>query len=81
MQGSNPTFANLNQTSLRVLSRYFWTIRTAPGDKLVYQGEMVDTIYFVATGSLEVKSGNDLVGLIGMCFSCWFSVLLLLLLL
>lgn len=61
----NRAFANLEYTALRVLSRYFWTIRTSPGDKLVFQGENVDTIYFVATGSLEVKHGKDLIGLIG----------------
>jgi len=33
---------------------------------LINTGEEVNTVYFVATGSLEVYSGNDLTGLIGM---------------
>ena len=32
-------------------------------------GEYVDTIYFVATGALEVKSGDNIMGLIGLYFS------------
>lgn len=62
---SNPAFGRLNTTSLRCLARYLWTIRTSPGDMLIYQGENVENIYFVATGSVEVKDGDDLVGLIG----------------
>lgn len=60
-------FKGVSLTALRVLSRYFDTIRTSPGDKLIYQGESVESLYFVATGSLEVKQGDDLIGLIGMC--------------
>lgn len=58
-------FKGVSLTALRVLSRYFDTIRTSPGDKLIYQGESVESLYFVATGSLEVKQGDDLIGLIG----------------
>ena len=63
---SNSAFKHLSDSALRALSRYFWTIRTAPGDKLINTGEVVDTIYFIATGSLEVYADKDLTGLIGM---------------
>lgn len=62
---NNSAFRHLSDPALRALSRYFWTIRTAPGDKLITTGEEVNTVYFVANGSLEVYSGNDLTGLIG----------------
>ena len=62
---SNKGFKKLSKTSLRAISRYLCTIRTATGDKVVCFGEYVDTIYFVATGALEVKSGANIMGLIG----------------
>ena len=68
---SNKAFKHLSDQALRALSRYFWTIRTVPGDKLITTGEIVDTIYFVATGSLEVYSSTDLTGLIGINYNFW----------
>ncbi|XP_066936219.1 potassium voltage-gated channel subfamily H member 1-like [Clytia hemisphaerica] len=62
---NNSAFTHLSEPALRALSRFFYTTRTAPGDKLINTGEEVDTVYFVADGSLEVYSGTELVGLIG----------------
>lgn len=74
---SDPAFSHLSDSALRALSRYFWTIRTAPGDKLIYTGEEVNTVYFVAKGSLEVYSGDDLTGLIGkpIIYFAWTCIL------
>ena len=61
-----PSFKNMSKNALRSVSRYFWTLRTAPCDILVNNGEMVDSIYFVVSGAFEVNSEKDLVGLIGI---------------
>ncbi|XP_065661225.1 potassium voltage-gated channel subfamily H member 1 isoform X3 [Hydra vulgaris] len=62
---NEPAFRHLSKNALRALSRYFWTSRTSPGDKIIYQGELVTSIYFVTCGSFEVKDGSSLIGLIG----------------
>ena len=55
--------------ALRQLARKFWTLNTAPGDKMVYQGELLNTLYFVVSGSLEVKDDKDIVRLLGRSFN------------
>ncbi|XP_047132757.1 potassium voltage-gated channel subfamily H member 6 isoform X1 [Hydra vulgaris] len=62
---NEPAFRHLSKNALRALSRFFWTLRTSPGDKIIYQGELVTSIYFVTCGSFEVKDGSSLIGLIG----------------
>lgn len=37
----------------------------APGDRIIHHGESLDVIYFIARGSLEVKQGETVVGLLG----------------
>ena len=61
----NSSFYKLKKMALRQLARKFWTLNTAPGDKLVYQGEMLETLYFVVSGALEVKDDKDIVRLLG----------------
>ncbi|XP_047132762.1 potassium voltage-gated channel subfamily H member 2 isoform X1 [Hydra vulgaris] len=58
-------FHYLSENALRALSRYFWTLRTFSGDKLIQQGEIVTSIYFVTYGLFEIKDGSDLIGLVG----------------
>ena len=41
------------------------TIRNASGDKLVYAGELISTIYFVSSGALEVKLQDEVMGILG----------------
>ena len=40
-------------------------IHLSPGDKIIYQGENIEALYFIENGSVEVKHGDALVGLIG----------------
>lgn len=37
----------------------------APGDRIIHHGESLDVLYFIARGSLEVKQGDTVVGLLG----------------
>ncbi|XP_012554706.2 potassium voltage-gated channel subfamily H member 1 isoform X1 [Hydra vulgaris] len=61
---NEPAFRFLSKNALRALSRCFWTLRTSPGDKIIYQEEIVTSIYFVTCGSFEVKETGNLIGLI-----------------
>ncbi|XP_065661226.1 potassium voltage-gated channel subfamily H member 5 isoform X3 [Hydra vulgaris] len=61
---NEPAFRYLSKNALRALSRCFWTLRTSPGDKIIYQEELVTSIFFVTCGSFEVKENGNLIGLI-----------------
>ena len=62
---SNPAFKKLKMTSLRNISLHLSIIHLSPGDKIIYQGENIEALYFIENGSVEVKHGDALVGLIG----------------
>ncbi|XP_065661777.1 potassium voltage-gated channel subfamily H member 2 isoform X2 [Hydra vulgaris] len=60
-----PCFKNMSKEAQRSVSRFFWVLRTPPGDILVSYCEMVDSIYFVISGAFEVNCNEELIGLIG----------------
>ena len=47
------------------MARNFWISHVAPGDRIIHHGESLDVLYFIARGSLEVKQGETVVGLLG----------------
>ena len=62
---SNPAFGEASTGVKRALARNFWICHVAPGDRITHQGESLDVLYFIARGSLEVKQGEAVVGLLG----------------
>ena len=60
-----PEYKSAPLPALRNVSRYYSTLRSAPGAKVLQQGEMVDCLYFVERGSLEVRKNEHIVGILG----------------
>lgn len=50
---------------LRAVARNFAIHRVAPGERVVHEGESLDTLYFIGTGSFEVTQKGKVVGLLG----------------
>ncbi|XP_065661768.1 potassium voltage-gated channel subfamily H member 7 isoform X3 [Hydra vulgaris] len=60
-----PCFKNMSKKALRSVSRYFWVLRTPPGDILITNSELLNSVYFVVSGAFEVSCEEELIGLIG----------------
>ncbi|XP_063723116.1 potassium voltage-gated channel subfamily H member 6-like isoform X1 [Symsagittifera roscoffensis] len=43
----------------RALALKFETTSIPPGDSLIFQGDRLDTLYFIARGSIEILGGED----------------------
>ena len=57
---NNPAFKDASPGCLRALSVRFHTTHVPPGDTLVHRGDVLNALYFVSRGSLEVVK-NDVV--------------------
>lgn len=62
---STPAFGELSNAVLRAIARNFAIHRVAPGERVVHEGESLDTLFFVASGSFEITQKGQVVGLIG----------------
>ena len=63
-----PEFKSAPLPALRNVSRFYSTLRSAPGAKVLQQGELIDFLYFVERGSLEVRKNEHIVGILGKLF-------------
>lgn len=62
---NNAAFREASTGVKRAIARNFWISHVAPGDRIIHHGESLDVLYFIARGSLEVKQGDAVVGLLG----------------
>ncbi|VDL96325.1 unnamed protein product [Schistocephalus solidus] len=61
----HPAFRLASDGCLRSLAVNFNTLHTAPGDLIFHQGESIDQLCFVVTGSLEVIQDDEIVAILG----------------
>ncbi|CAH8612492.1 unnamed protein product [Dicrocoelium dendriticum] len=61
----HPAFRLASDGCRRSLAVHFQTLHIAPGDLIFHQGESVDQLCFVASGSLEVLQDDEVVALLG----------------
>nr|CAH8875196.1 unnamed protein product [Trichobilharzia regenti] len=61
----HPAFRLASDGCLRALAVNFNTIHTAPGDLIFHQGESIDQLCFVVSGSLEVIQDDEIVAFLG----------------
>ncbi|VDL61423.1 unnamed protein product [Hymenolepis diminuta] len=61
----HPAFRLASDGCLRALAVNFNTLHTAPGDLIFHQGESIDQLCFVVTGSLEVIQDDEIVAILG----------------
>jgi len=62
---TNVAFKDAPMGIKRAIARNFWVCHIAPNDRIIHHGESLDVLYFIARGSLEVKQGDAVVGLLG----------------
>lgn len=54
-----------SQACLRTLSMRFKTVHAPPGDILIHYGDMLDSLFFIARGSIQVMRDDVVVGILG----------------
>jgi len=50
---------------LRALSMQFKTTHAPPGDTLIHPGDILSAVYFIARGSLEIVTENNVMAILG----------------
>lgn len=74
-----PLFESASRGCLRSLSLIIKTSFCAPGEFLIRQGDALQAIYFVCSGSMEVLKDNTVLAILGesdwvfMALSLWLS--------
>lgn len=60
----HPAFRLASDGCLRALAMHFNMTHSAPGDLIFHQGESLDALCFVVTGSLEVIQDDEVVAIL-----------------
>ncbi|ELU12909.1 hypothetical protein CAPTEDRAFT_198709 [Capitella teleta] len=60
----HPAFRLASDGCLRALAMHFTLSHTAPGDMLFHQGESLDSLCFIVSGSLEVIQDDEVVAIL-----------------
>lgn len=63
-----PLFESASRGCLRSLSLIIKTSFCAPGEFLIRQGDALQAIYFVCSGSMEVLKDNTVLAILGTCW-------------
>lgn len=64
----HPAFRLASDGCLRALAMHFTMTHSAPGDLIFHQGESLDALCFVISGSLEVIQDDEVVAILSKCF-------------
>jgi len=56
---SQPLFAHLPEGSRRQIARMLRTRFVVPGERIITRGERGDTVFFIASGAVEVDTGSE----------------------
>lgn len=57
----------LNSKSCFILLK-FKTTHAPPGDTLVHRGDVLVALYFIARGTIEILSGDNVVAILGKAY-------------
>lgn len=60
----HPAFRLASESCLRALAVSFTVQHNAPGDLIFHQGESIDQLCFVVSGSLEVIQDDEIVAIL-----------------
>ncbi|XP_052826679.1 potassium voltage-gated channel subfamily H member 7 isoform X4 [Octopus bimaculoides] len=58
-------FKNASEGCLRVLSMKFRSTHAPPGDTLIHPGDILHSIYFIASGSIEISKDDIVMAILG----------------
>ena len=71
----HPAFRLASDGCLRALAMHFTMSHSAPGDLLFHQGESLDSLCFIVSGSLEVIQDDEVVAILSKyAFRCFHSL-------
>ena len=62
---SDDAFSDASQGCLRTLSMRFKTTHAPPGDTLVHRGDLLNALFFVSRGSIEILEGDLVMAILG----------------
>ena len=65
MDSFNVKYEDASPGCLRALSLKFKTTHVPPGDILVHRGDLLDALYFVARGSIEILQDDIVMAILG----------------
>jgi len=65
-----PAFRLASDGCLRALALNFAMNHSAPGDVIFHQGESLDSLCFIVSGSLEVVQDEEVVAILSMKIHC-----------
>lgn len=57
---------------LRALSMKFHTTHVPPGDTLVHRGDVLNALYFISRGSIEILREDMVMAILGMSLYAMF---------
>jgi len=88
----NPAFRLASNGCLRELALHFTRVHCAPGETVFHQGESLDALCFLVSGSIEITQDDEVVAILGeldplhlvasrcLFTSCFLQLLMVLLL-
>lgn len=62
-----PLFEAASRGCLRALSLALRPAFCTPGEYLIHQGDALQALYFVCSGSMEVLKGGTVLAILGLC--------------
>ena len=62
---NSEAFKNASQGCLRTLSMKFKSTHAPPGDTLVHKSDIIDALYFISRGNIEVLDGDTVTAILG----------------
>ena len=71
-------FINITGASpgcLRALSMKFKTTHVPPGDTLVHRGDILDALYFISRGSIEILKEDIVMAILGKSLNAQYRIL------
>ncbi|CAF1381397.1 unnamed protein product, partial [Didymodactylos carnosus] len=58
-------FQDASEVTLRALALQFKSTHVPPGDTLIHQGDVLNAIYFIRFGQIEILQNNELQAILG----------------
>ena len=58
-------FRGGSQACLRALAKRFKTVHAPPGDTLIHYGDILDSVFFISRGSIQIIRDDVVVAILG----------------
>ena len=65
--------SDASEGCLRTFSMKFKTTHAPPGDIITHRGDILTSIYFISRGSIEILKDDNVVAILSMYLTVFFS--------